>query len=147
DYIFLELNDFMTLRDRGGLLEWAEVFGNYYGTPADHVEDALAAGRDVIFDIDWQGGAALARLLPKDTVRVFVLPPSHDELERRLHSRASDTKDVIIARLKAASTEISHWEEYDYVIINHDIEESIAKLRSILDAERLKKHRQLGMTG
>ncbi len=103
------MSEFIALRDGGGLLEWAEVFGNCYGTPADHVEEALAAGRDVIFDIDWQGGAALARLLPQDTVRVFVLPPSHEELGRRLHSRASDTKEVIAARLKAAGAEISHW--------------------------------------
>jgi guanylate kinase len=145
DYIFLQTGDFLALRDGGRLLEWAEVFGNYYGTPADPVEAALTAGRDMIFDIDWQGGASLARLLPQDTVRVFILPPSHDELERRLHGRASDSKEVIAARLQAAAAEMTHWEEYDYIIVNHDLEESLSKLRSILEAERLKRHRQLGV--
>jgi guanylate kinase len=145
DYHFVSKKEFATLRDNGELLEWAEVFGNFYGTPAGPVKKALVEGRDVIFDIDWQGAAAIARLLPEDTVRVFILPPSHNELTRRIYTRASDADDVIAARLKAAGAEMSHWKEYDYLIVNHDIEESLSKLKSILEAERQKRHRHTGI--
>jgi guanylate kinase len=145
DYFFVSRERFESLRDAGALLEWAEVFGNLYGTPADAVRRSLAEGKDVIFDVDWQGAAAIARLLPNDTVRVFILPPSGEELSRRIYNRASDPKHVIEARLEAASVEISHWDEYDYVLVNHDLDESAAALKSILAAERLRRHRQRGL--
>jgi guanylate kinase len=145
DYFFVSRARFKTLRDQGELLEWAEVFGNLYGTPVKPVMRALAEGKDVIFDVDWQGAASIAKFLPDDTARVFILPPSAEELSRRIYSRASDPKDVIEDRLRAAAIEISHWPDYDYVLVNHDIEESLAALKSILQAERLKRHRQLAL--
>jgi guanylate kinase len=140
DYYFVSRERFEALRDSGALLEWAEVFGNLYGTPADAVKQTLGQGRDVLFDVDWQGASAIARVLPQDTV-----PPSAEELARRIHARASDPHDVIRARLDAAAVEISHWREYDYVLINHDIEQSVAALLAILAAERLRGHRQEGL--
>jgi guanylate kinase len=145
DYHFVSKKEFAALRDNGELLEWAEVFGNFYGTPAGPVKKALCEGHDVIFDIDWQGAAAIAQLLPEDTVRVFILPPSHNELTRRIYARASDTHDVIATRLRSAGAEMSHWKEYDYLIVNHDIEDSLSKLKAILEAERQKRHRQMGI--
>jgi guanylate kinase len=145
DYFFVSRARFEALRDRGELLEWAEVFDNLYGTPAKPVMQALAEGKDVIFDVDWQGAGSIAGLLPDDTARVFILPPSAEELSRRIYSRASDSKKVIEGRLRAAAIEISHWADYDYVLVNHDIEESLAALKAILQAERLKRHRQLGL--
>jgi guanylate kinase len=130
---------------RGEFLEWALVFDNFYGTPRKPVEDALAAGRDVLFDVDWQGARALRAAAPDDVVGVFILPPSHDELERRLRARASDAEDVIQRRMSRSADEISHWKEYDYVLVNHDLDETFLRLQTILAAERLKRARQLGL--
>ncbi len=145
DYFFVSKERFETMRRAGELLESAEVFGNLYGTPAQPVKQALADGKDILFDIDWQGAAAIASLLPDDTVRVFILPPSPEELSRRIYGRGTDAKPVIEGRLKAAANEISHWAEYDYVIVNREIEESLNALRAILTAERHKRHRQRGL--
>ena len=145
DYLFISKERFFEMRDGGELLEWAEVFGNLYGTPRLPVEDALAKGRDVLFDIDWQGAQQLATSAPIDLVRVFVLPPSATALAQRLHARAQDGADVVARRLAAAGEEISHWPEYDYVIVNHEIDDSIAKVRAILSAERLKRSRNTGL--
>lgn len=145
DYFFVTRTRFEKLREAGELLEWAEVFGNLYGTPAKPVEKALAGGMDIVFDVDWQGAASIADLLPEDVVRVFILPPSADELSRRIHSRGSDPKEVIEERLEAAAVEISHWIDYDYVVVNHDIDDSLNALKAILTAERLKRHRQGGL--
>lgn len=145
DYHFVEAKLFEHMRDNGELLEWAVVFGNHYGTPRRAVEEAVAAGRDVLFDIDWQGAQQLAEKMAGDLVRVFVLPPSGEALERRLNSRAQDPPEVVARRMAEAAAEISHWPEYDYVIVNADLDESIAGLRAILQAERLKRERQLGL--
>lgn len=145
DYYFVSRKGFEDLRSSGSLLEWAEVFGNLYGTPAEPVKAALAEGRDVVFDVDWQGAASIATLMPGDAVRVFILPPSAEELSRRIYARASDADHVIETRLGAAALEISHWAEYDYVVVNRDIEESLAALQAIVKAERLKRHRQVGL--
>jgi guanylate kinase len=130
----------------GGLLEWAQVFGNRYGTPRAPVEAALARGRDVLFDIDWQGTQQLREKVRGDLVSVFVLPPSIPELERRLHSRAQDSDEVIRARMAKVFDELSHWAEYDYVVINNAIERAFADVQSILAAERLKRERQTGLS-
>ena len=124
------------------LLEWAEVFGNFYGTPRAPVEQALAAGHDVLFDIDWQGTQQLREQIRGDMASIFVLPPSTDELERRLRARALDDERVIKARMAKAGDELSHWPEYDYVIINDDIEKAFAQVRAILGVERLRRERQ-----
>jgi guanylate kinase len=145
DYYFVSRGQFEDLKTGGRLLEWAEVFGNFYGTPAEPVEAALADGRDIVFDVDWQGAASIAGVLPNDTVRVFILPPSGEELSRRIYARASDPEHEIETRLKAAAVEISHWPEYDYVIVNVDLNESMAQLQAIVAAERLKRSRQLGL--
>jgi guanylate kinase len=142
DYYFVSRAQFEELKQSGNLLEWAEVFGNFYGTPAGPVKAALAEGRDIVFDVDWQGAASIARLLPEDAVRVFILPPSAEELSRRIYARASDPEHEIETRLKAAAVEIGHWNEYDYVLVNVDVEDCLASLRSILAAERLKRGRQ-----
>jgi guanylate kinase len=145
DYYFVSEDKFEALRQRGELLEWAEVFGNLYGTPAAPVRRALIEGTDVLFDLDWQGAASIAALLPDDTVRVFILPPSPEELSRRIYARAADAAHVIEARLKAAAVEVSHWAEYDYVLVNHDLAESLAVLQAILSAERHRRERQHGL--
>lgn len=145
DYIFVDHKLFDHMRDNGELLEWARVFDNAYGTPRSAVEQAVASGQDVLFDIDWQGAQQLAEKMAGDLVRVFVLPPSGEALERRLHARAQDPAEVVARRMAAASAEISHWPEYDYVIINSDLHESINGLKAILVAERLKRERQLGL--
>ncbi len=145
DYYFVSRRKFEDLKTNNSLLEWAEVFGNLYGTPAEPVKAALAEGRDIVFDVDWQGAASIASLLPNDTVRVFILPPSAEELARRIHARASDPAHQIETRLKAAAVEIGHWTEYDYVLVNRDIDECLAALKAILAAERLKRHRQEGL--
>jgi guanylate kinase len=147
DYFFVSRERFEALRASGALLEWAEVFGNLYGTPKEPVQRMLAEGRDIIFDVDWQGAGSIAACLPEDAVRVFILPPSAGELARRIHARAADSLPVIDARLKAAAAEIAHWVEYDYVIVNHHIEESLAVLKAILLAERHRRHRQTGLGG
>jgi guanylate kinase len=130
----------------GELLEWAEVFRNRYGTPRAPVERALAAGRDVLFDIDWQGTQQVREKARSDLVSVFVLPPSAPELARRLHTRAQDSEEVIRSRMAKASDEMSHWAEYDYVIVNRDLTDAFAELRAILAAERLKRERQTGLS-
>jgi guanylate kinase len=145
DYFFVSQERFEALRQRGELLEWAEVFGNLYGTPAAPVRRALAEGTDILFDLDWQGAASIAALLPSETVRVFILPPSAEELSRRIHARAADAAHVIQARLKAAAAEVSHWAEYDYVVVNRDLAESLTALQAILAAERHKRQRQHGL--
>jgi guanylate kinase len=131
---------------KGELLEWAQVFGNRYGTPRPPVEAALAQGRDVLFDIDWQGTQQLREKADRDLVSIFVLPPSIPDLERRLRARAQDSDEVIHARMAKAADEMSHWAEYDYVVINSDIDRAFAEVRSILAAERLKRERQTGLT-
>lgn len=146
DYHFVSKEEFEAMRERGALLEWAQVFGNFYGTPAQPVKGALAQGRDIVFDVDWQGAASIASLLPDDTVRVFILPPSGAELARRIHGRGTDAKEVIAGRLRAAAAEMKHWPEYDYVLVNRDVQESLSALKAILQAERHKRHRQHGLS-
>ncbi|MEQ1710443.1 MAG: guanylate kinase [Hyphomicrobium sp.] len=145
DYIFVDDRRFAAMRDNGELLEWARVFDNHYGTPRAWVEAAVASGRDVLFDIDWQGAQQLAEKMPGDIVRVFILPPSGAVLEERLRNRNQDPHDVVARRMAAASAEISHWAEYDYVVINGDLDDSLSGLRSILAAERLKRERLSGL--
>ena len=145
DYFFVDPTEFSLMVNRGELLEHAKVFGNYYGTPRAPVEAALKAGRDVLFDIDWQGTQQLQDSAPRDLVSVFVLPPTTRELERRLRSRAQDPDDVVAARMAKAADEISHYPEYQYIILNYDIERSTANVRSILAAERLKRERLVGL--
>jgi guanylate kinase len=131
----------------GQLLEWAEVFGHSYGTPRRPVEKALQGGRDVLFDIDWQGTQQLRAKARDDLVSVFILPPTIRELGRRLQRRARDSRDIIGARMAKAAGEMSHWPEYDYVIVNHRVEEAFTEVRAILAAERVKRERQIGLFG
>jgi guanylate kinase len=138
-YRFIAMRQFDIMRNSDQLLEWAEVHGNCYGTPREPVEQALAAGRDVLFDIDWQGTQQLCQKMRSDVVSVFVLPPSASELKARLERRAEDSGEAIARRLRNAAEEIPHWTEYDYVLINSDLDESFAQLRAILTAERLKR--------
>jgi guanylate kinase len=144
-YHFIDPARFVAMRERGELLEWAEVHGNLYGTPRQPVETALAAGRDVLFDIDWQGTRQIAEAMPEDIVRIFVLPPTMAELRARLERRAEDGADVIGRRLANARNEIRHWEEYEYVIVNEDLQKSLMTARTILRAERQKRTRQPGL--
>jgi guanylate kinase len=146
DYHFVDRDKFEMMKSRGDLLEWARVFDNHYGTPRALVEDAIHAGKDVLFDIDWQGAQQLSEKLPNDVVRVFVLPPSGNVLEDRLKSRAQDSAETVARRMAAASSEISHWPEYDYVIVNTELERSVAAAHAILTAERLKRARLLGLS-
>ena len=146
DYHFIDLPRFDKMVKAGELLEWAEVFGHCYGTPRRPVEKALRVGRDVLFDIDWQGTQQLREKARDDLVSVFILPPSIRELERRLRRRARDSHDIIGTRMAKAAGEMSHWPEYDYVIVNHDIDQAFAELRAILAAERLKRERQIGLS-
>jgi guanylate kinase len=132
---------------RGELLEWAEVFGHRYGTPRAPVEAAVAAGRDMLFDIDWQGTQQLSQMMGEDLVSVFVLPPSAEELRRRLIGRAQDSAAVVAKRMVEAGTEISHWPEYDYVIVNSTLEEADREIDAVLAAERLRSRRRTGLTG
>jgi guanylate kinase len=138
-YFFVTKQQFEGMRDSGQLLEWAEVHGNYYGTPREAVENALSEGRDVLFDIDWQGTQQLYEKMPKDVVSVFVLPPSASELKMRLERRAEDSEAIIAERLRNAAEEFKHWNEYDYILVNRDLDKSFTRLRSILTAERLKR--------
>jgi guanylate kinase len=140
-YRFIERPEFDSLRDRGELLEWAEVHGNCYGTPRRPVEEVLTTGRDVLFDIDYQGAAQVRQKAPDDVVTIFILPPSMAELRARLERRAEDSKDVIEKRLLNARNEISRWEAYDYVIVNDDLEKSYKQVTAIILAERLRKKR------
>ena len=146
-YHFIDRKRFAQMRDAGDLLEHAEVHGNSYGTPRQPVEAALSSGRDVLFDIDWQGTQQIARSMPGELVSVFILPPSMAELRARLERRAEDQPEVIARRLAAGRTEIEHWAEYDYVIRNEDLDRSTRNVQSILAAERLKRVRQKGMAG
>jgi guanylate kinase len=146
DYHFITAEHFTDLAEKRGLLEWAEVFDHRYGTPREPVVKALATGRDVLFDIDWQGTQQLREQARNDLVSVFVLPPSATELERRLHTRAQDDDAVIRRRMAKAADEMSHWAEYDYVVINHDLAQAFADVKSILAAERLKRARQTGLS-
>ncbi len=146
DYHFISKEEFAKLRDGGGLLEWAEVFGNLYGTPRQPVDAALAQGRDVLFDIDWQGTQQMAQAMKEDLVRIFILPPTAEDLRERLIRRAQDTATVVAKRMAEASHEISHWPEYDYVIINNDIDAAHAQITAILTAERLRRRRRTGLT-
>ena len=141
-YHFIDPARFARMREQGDLLEWAEVHGNLYATPRKPVELALAGGRDVLFDIDWQGTEQVARAMPDDIVRIFVLPPSMRELKARLDRRAEDDQAVIQRRLENARTEIAHWRDYEYVIVNDDLQRSLTVARTILSAERQKRHRQ-----
>jgi guanylate kinase len=145
-YHFVDDAGFDRLAQDAGLLEWAQVFGNRYGTPRAPVEAALGRGRDVLFDIDWQGTQQLREKVRGDLVSVFVLPPSVPELERRLHSRAQDSGEVIRDRMAKVFDELSHWAEYDYVVINNDIDRAFADVQSVLAAERLKRERQTGLS-
>ncbi|TCT11377.1 guanylate kinase [Tepidamorphus gemmatus] len=144
-YRFLTVRQFETLRDQGELLEWAEVHGNFYGTPREPVEAALAAGRDVLFDIDWQGTLQVLGKMREDVVAVFILPPSAAEQRARLERRAEDSAEVIRRRLANARTEIAHWPDYDYAIINRDLDESVKQVRAILRAERVRCRRLSGL--
>ncbi|MBI1208655.1 MAG: guanylate kinase [Azospirillum sp.] len=145
DYHFIDQQDFDRLATTGQLLEHAIVFGRRYGTPRGPVEAALRAGRDVLFDIDWQGTQQLAENARDDLVSIFILPPSVAELERRLNSRAQDSADEIARRMSRALDEMSHWPEYDYVFVNHDLDTSVAAACAILQAERLRRRRQIGL--
>jgi guanylate kinase len=146
DYLFVDNARFEEMVKRHELLEWAIVFENHYGTPRAPAEAALAAGQDVLFDIDWQGTQQLREKARADVVSVFILPPSAADLEKRLRSRAQDSQEVIRKRMSRASHELSHWAEYDYIVINRDIDEAFAEVQSILKAERLKRERRVGLT-
>lgn len=146
DYFFLGTEDFGIMRNKGEFLESAKVFGNYYGTPRRPVEEALARGRDVLFDIDWQGTQQLDETAPEDLVKVFILPPSAQELEKRLERRAQDPAEVVAARMAKASDEISHYQEYEYIIINDDVDKAFAALQAVLRAERLRRRRLTGLS-
>lgn len=145
DYYFVTEKEFLRMRDSNEFLEWANVFGNFYATPRAKVFDQLKAGVDVLFDIDWQGAQQLDAVAGGDVVKVFILPPTREELERRLRARNQDPEDVVQGRMAKADAEMSHWAEYDYVIINYDLDESELMLRSILLAERLRRRRQTGL--
>ncbi|CAA9529728.1 MAG: Guanylate kinase [uncultured Sphingomonadaceae bacterium] len=147
DYHFVGLPRFKDMVGDGEFLEWAHVFGHRYGTPRAPVNAILSAGRDVLFDIDWQGAQQLYQQAGGDVVRVFILPPSMDELGRRLTARGTDDADVIAARMARAASEISHWDGYDYVLVNEDVDRCFAQVRHILAAERLKRSRQTGLIG
>jgi guanylate kinase len=146
DYYFVEIPEFNKMVDNGEMLEYAKVFGHYYGTPKKPVDEALATGKDVVFDIDWQGTQQLSEIARDDLVTVFILPPSCSELERRLRARGRDTEEDIRHRMAKASDEMTHYLEYDYVLINHDIDDTIREAQLILDAERLKRHRTMGLS-
>lgn len=145
DYLFVDKPRFDAMVEGDELLEWATVFDNSYGTPRAPVEAALSAGQDVLFDIDWQGTQQLREKARADVVSVFILPPSAADLEKRLHSRAQDSNEVIRKRMSRASHEMSHWAEYDYIVINHNVDDAFAEVQSILKAERLKRERRTGL--
>lgn len=145
DYFFKSKPEFDRMVGAGDLLEHARVFDHHYGTPRAPVEAALAAGCDVLFDVDWQGTQQIAQRAPQDLVRVFILPPSTAELERRLRTRAQDTEEVVRGRMAKAVSEMSHWPEYDYIVVNRVLEESVTRVMAILAAERLRAYRQSGL--
>jgi len=145
DYHFVDGPEFDRLIAAGDFVEWAPVFGYRYGTPKAPVKDALREGRDILFDIDWQGTQQLEAAMGEDLVSIFILPPSMAELERRLHSRGTDSDEVIADRMARAASEISHWPEYEYVLVNRDMEQCLAQVRSIVAAERLRRTRRIGL--
>jgi guanylate kinase len=148
DYVFKSRDDFVAMADGGELLEWAEVFGNLYGSPKAPVEAAIAAGRDVLFDVDWQGGQQIRNSSLRDAaISVFILPPSIAALEQRLVARGQDDPEVIAGRMAKARDEISHWAEYDYVLVNENLMDCEADLRAIIVAERLRRDRRPGLVG
>jgi guanylate kinase len=147
DYYFVDAEKFNAMAEQGEFLEHALVFGHYYGTPKQQVMGALSRAEDVLFDIDWQGTRQLAENSRDDLVSVFILPPSLHELERRLRARAQDTEEVVAQRMAKAASEISHWQEYDYVVVNEDLESALQSVRAILHGERLKRERQPYLAG
>jgi guanylate kinase len=144
-YHFLSMREFERLRDSDALLEWAEVHGNFYGTPREPAEAAMAQGRDMLFDIDWQGAKQLNEKMRADIVSIFILPPSMSELKSRLRRRAEDSDETIATRLANARTEIEHWREYDYVVVNDDLDRAFAAVKAIVAAERLRRDRRPGL--
>jgi guanylate kinase len=145
DYHFIDPTEFNLRVNRQELLEYAKVFGHYYGTPRQPVEAALSGGRDVLFDIDWQGTQQLTERATEDLVSIFILPPSTRELERRLQARAQDSAEEVARRMAKATDEMSHWAEYRYIIVNYDLQRSLTQIRAILQAERLRRERQIGL--
>jgi len=145
EYHFVNHDAFTRMRDQGEFLEWAVVFDNYYGTTRKPVEQALTEGRDVLFDVDWQGAASLRATAKDDVVTVFILPPTAADLEQRLNVRAQDPPEIVRRRMLGASNEIQHWTEYDYVVVNYDVGGSVAAIRAILTAERLRRTRLTGL--
>ncbi len=145
DYLFIDRDEYDGMVAEGEFLEHAEVFDNFYGTPRKPVEMALTRGQDVLFDVDWQGQRQLKRNAADDVVGIFILPPSRGELERRLHTRAQDSEEVVRKRMAKAFGEISHWKDYDYIVVNEVVEDSVALIQAILTAERLKQGRQIGL--
>lgn len=144
-YHFISVREFERLRDSDSLLEWAEVHGNFYGTPREPVEIAMAEGRDMLFDIDWQGARQLQEKMAADVVSIFVLPPTMTELQSRLHRRAEDTEEVIATRLANSRSEIEHWREYDYVLVNDDLDIAFDTVQCIVKAERVRRDRRHGL--
>lgn len=147
DYHFVDLERFRAMTNNHEFLEWAHVFNHRYGSPKKPIYEMLDAGLDVLFDIDWQGAQQLYQTCGGDVVRVFILPPSMAELEARLRRRATDSDEVITGRMQRAAAEVSHWDGYDYVLINDDIDRCFAEVKTILEAERLKRSRQTGLIG
>ena len=145
DYLFIDRASFAAMIAEGALLEYATVFGNSYGSPRGPVEETLAAGRDVLFDVDWQGTQQLRQNARADLVSIFILPPSRAELERRLRARAQDPEEVVRRRMAKAADEMSHWAEYDYIVVNREIATAVAEVKAILAAERLRRERQIGL--
>jgi guanylate kinase len=144
-YHFISHKEFERLKQSDSLLEWAEVHGNFYGTPREAAENAMADGRDMLFDIDWQGAQQLQEKVPADVVSIFILPPTMDELQSRLNRRAEDSADVIATRLANARAEIAHWREYDYVVVNDDLNRAFTSVKAIVEAERLRRDRRHGL--
>jgi guanylate kinase len=145
DYHFVDDAGFDAMINAGDFVEWAPVFGYRYGTPKAPVKQALRQGRDILFDIDWQGTQQLEAAMGEDLVSIFILPPSMDELERRLRSRGTDSEEVIADRMARAAAEISHWPEYEYVLVNRDMGQCLAQVQAIVAAERLKRTRRIGL--
>ena len=146
DYIFVNVKSFENMLQKGHFIEHADVFGHNYGTPRELIEERINNGKDFLFDIDWQGAQQLRSKMREDVVSVFILPPSKRELESRLKKRGQDADEVVISRMASASEEITHWAEYDYVLVNKNLNDSVLKVHSILKAERLKRNRQSGLS-
>ncbi|WP_428429828.1 guanylate kinase [Pararhizobium sp.] len=144
-YFFKSIREFEGLRQTDALLEWAEVHGNFYGTPRDAVEAAMSEGQDMLFDIDWQGAQQLQEKMGGDVVSIFILPPTMAELQSRLHRRAEDSEEVIATRLANSRSEIEHWLEYDYIVVNEDLDSAFASVQAIVEAERLRRDRRPGL--